>query len=238
VSSTYRQKPRKQEESVVYTQRIIDIQKDYDDAGIEYIVQEDDRQEMDYEDAARLRPDTVQEYVTHIYRIKTQKRFVVNQASDEALIYYKRRSALRYNGAIIEDHRMWGYRMKPIGRPLLDEHGRVKKVDKTGETPYFTIPFKPETVDKLIENSLTDVDQFYIAHATTNGPGAVSTKNVFQILNKSDFKEGTFPELWDMARLDYTSRDSQLKSWRLERDSILKQAKNFKSISSSTGSGI
>lgn len=233
MSSTYRQKPKKQEDTIIYTQRILDTIKDYDDAGIEYIIQQDDRQEMDYEDAARLRPDTVREFVTQIYRLKTQKRFVSDQSTDEVIIFYKRRSALRYNGEAIEDHRYWGYRMKPVGRPILDEHGRTKKVDKAGDIPFFTIPFKPKTVDKLIEDSLTDVDQFYIAHANVQGPDAVSRKNVFQILNKEDFKEGSFAELWDMARLDYTNRDPQLKFWREEREQILKQNKTFKSISSS-----
>lgn len=234
MSSTYKQKPRKQEDSVIYTPRIIDIIKDYDLAGIEYIIQKDDRREMEYEDAARTRPDTVQEFVTSIYRIKTQPRFVINGKSDEAIIYYKRRSALRYNGESIEDHRYWGYRMKPSTRPVYDEHGRVKKVDKIGETPFFLIPYEPKIVDELILGSLTDVDQFYIANSTTTGPGAVSQKDVYQIRNKEDFKEGTFSELWDMARLNYTNKESQLKEWRKNRDKILDQAKNFKSMSSSS----
>jgi len=233
VSTTFKQKPRKQEDSVIYTQRIKDTIQDYDAVGLIYIIQKDDRQEMAYEDAARARPDTVQEFVTSIYRVKTQKRFVINQASDEAIVYYKRRSALQYNNEAIEDHRYWGYRMKPVTVDILDEHGRIKKVDKRGETPYFTIPYDPKNVDEIIRGSLTEPDQFYIANSTTQGPEAISRRDIYQILNKDDFKEGSFSELWDMGRLNYTYKEPYLRQWRKDGPEILKQAKSYKTISTS-----
>jgi hypothetical protein len=233
---TYRQKPQNQENTVIYTPRISEILKAYDEAGIEYIIQEDDRKEMEYEDAARMKPDSKQEFVSSIYRIKTHKRFVLNQASDEALIYYKRRVALRYNNTAVEDNRFFGVLMKPVTRSVLDEFGKIKKVEKTLETPFFSIPFTPQAVDDIIAQSLTDVDQFYLAQGTIQGPGFVQKKDIFQILNKDDFKEGTFEELWDMARMNYTNREPQLSFWRKERNDILRQAKNFKSMSTSSPS--
>jgi len=229
-AATYRQKPRKQEDIVIYPERLRKQLEDHDKANIEYIIQQDDHREMEYEDAARLRPDTERKFVRSIYRVKTQKKNVEGQQTDEALYYHLDRICNAYSGKSVAYEGRYGARMIPITTPIMDEHGRVKRWDKTSEYPYFEMPFSVENFNKLLELSGTKVEQFYLVYASQNGPEPIA-KDRYQIWNKDDFLQGTFEELWDMSSYNYTTRQSRLKEWRIEGEPLMKQARNMKSIS-------
>ena len=86
-----------------------------------------------------------------ITRLKTDKRYVINQASDEVLIYYARRFVSDYAKMPIYDNRTHGYILEPVVQPKINPMtGVVEKYEPVSEKPYFWIPFSPEAVDKII----------------------------------------------------------------------------------------
>lgn len=229
---SYKQKPVR-EEKVPYTTRIQNIIDAHDAANIVYVLNGDDYHEMEFEEAVRARPETLQNYVISIYRIKTQKKYVIGGTTDEALVYYQQRTAEAYNGKHVQDDRIHGVYMKPVTRANRNEMGKSNRYDKIGEIPYFQIPFSPKAVDEIIKASVLDVDKFIVAYGSDKGPD-ITAGEKYSIHNKEDFKTGTFQELYDMGRYNYTAKEPRLVMWRSEGESIRKQTQNFQILTGSS----
>lgn len=223
---SYKQKPIKPD-TVIYPARLQEIIDAYDRANIVYPINNEDRNEMLLEDAIKARPESLQKYVVGIYRLKTQKQFVIGESSDEALVYYMQRSATLYNGQPVQDNRPLGYYWNPVTKVLTDVMGKPIKYNLTKTVPFFKIPFSPEAVDKIMEESDIDVTQFYIGQASNNGPELVQNNLKYQIWNLDDFKQANFQELWDMGKYNYTAKEARLDAWRKEGQNIRKQTQNL-----------
>jgi hypothetical protein len=230
--SSYKQKPRKDLETTpIYplsVQMLIDA---YDRNNLAYQLNTEDRDEMRLEDAERQGYGQIQNFVTSVYRVKTDKRFTLNQSFDEALFFYRHRSVLDYSKQPINVSKPFGYLWEPITTPQINARGGVDKYNKVGEKPFFWIPFSPEQVDKILAESLTGVDQFHVGFAAATAPYIINKNELFTIRNIDDFKEGTFTELWDIGRLNYTSTEPCLERWRAEGKDFKKQAKTYKALS-------
>ena len=230
---TYKQKPKKdlQSNPPIYPTRVQMLLDAYDRNNLVYQLNSEDRDEMRLEDAERQGFGKIQNFVVTIYRIKTDKRFVQNQASDEIIFYYRHRSVLDYSKQPINISTPFGYLWEPTAVPKMNARGGVDQYDVIGYKPFFWIPYSPEKVDEIITESLTGVDQFHIGYAATTGPNIINKNETYAIRNLDDFKEGKFTELWDMGRLNYTSSDPSLEKWRTEGKEFKKQAKTYKALS-------
>ena len=235
---SYKQKPKQDLEEPIYPFRVQQLMAAYDRNNIVYQLKKEDREEMRLEDAERRGFGKIQSFVTWITRLKTDKRFVINQESDEVLIYYMRRFVPDYAKIPIYDHRTHGYILEPVTSPKVNPmSGMIEKYEPTSEKPFFWIPFSKEAVDKILAESITGCDQFQIGYANPTGPNIVQKDELFTIRNIDDFKEGTFSELWDMGRMNYTATEPSLERWRSEQKEIKKQAKIFKSLSNNQQQG-
>lgn len=225
---SYKQKPL-QPDPLPIPERIKALEPIYDRAGLIYERTATDLNEMRLLDAIQNKPDSYKCFVVQMYRVKTQKQFVVGHETDEALVYYRKREAILYNGEPIGDDGNEGVYHIPITRPNRNVQGRTTKTQVLKTEPFFTIPFTPEAVEKAIGESETGVDQFYLTKGSNTGPD-YKTGEVFTIWNKEDYKTGTFDELWDMSKYNYTKKDPCLKSWRAEGTAIKKQVETFQTI--------
>jgi len=227
---SYKQKPVKEPE-VTFSPRVKLLQDAYDKVGLEYVIKEEDRNEARFLDAVQRRPDTHRQYVKSIYRLKTEKRFVVGNESDEALIYWMDETVLDFSDRNIDMGSYKGYWWNLDARQNKNLQGNTAKVQVLGEFPVFQIPFSADNVDKIMGYSLNDVNQFYVGTASDRGPN-ISTGDIFQILNKEDFKNASFQELMDMGRYNFSAKEPRLSRWREEGETIIKQSQTITSTMS------
>lgn len=216
------------------SQRIEDLKRLYDEAGLIYEIQSGDRNEMKLLDAKNRNENSYSAYVVYTIRVKTQKKNILTNAietdplkiTDEALIWYWQREALAFNGKRISDDRLDGCYLKPLTKPNLNMDGNTQSVQNLGTEPVFTTPFTPENLEMVIGWSKIDVHMFHLGKASVKGPDVIAGDS-FTILNKEDFKYGTFDELWDMSRYNYTKMDPSLDAWRVEGIEVKKRAQAF-----------
>jgi hypothetical protein len=228
---SYKQKPVKEPE-VTFSPRVKLLQDAYDRAGLEYVIKSEDRNEAAFLDAVQRRPDTHRQYVKSIYRLKTEKRFVVGNESDEALIYWMDEAVLDFSDRNMDLGSYKGYWWNINARMNKDLQGNTAKVQVLNEFPVFQIPFSAENVDKIMGYSLNDVNQFYVGTATDRGPN-IQSGDLYQILNKEDFKNATFQELMDMGRYNFSAKEPRLTKWREEGETIIKQSQTITSLTTS-----
>lgn len=226
---SYQWKPKAEKpQDPILPERLKQIVKAYDEKGLDYILNGDDRHEIQFYDTARANPGSHRRYVNGIYRLKTNKQFVISGQSDEALVFSMQQTAERYDGSHIQDDRTHGVIFKPDVRQNKNAQGQRQKVQFLGQIPYFSIPFTPEAVDKVINESDVGVDRFHVGYAVTRGPDLVQG-NYYSILNIDDFKAGNFEELMDMGAYNYSAKQSRLAQWRAEGEEIKKTAHNVSS---------
>lgn len=232
---SYKQKPVK-DDPLPLSEKLLLLQAAYDRAGLEYVKSSSDYREMEFLDAVQRRPDTHRKFITSIYRLKTQKKFVVGGESDEALIYHMQETVQNHSDEyIVLDHHK-GYWWNIDTRLNKNAQGHTAKVQVLGEFPVFQIPFSPEAVDGITDASMLEVSQFYVGTASPRGPN-ISTGDIFIIKNRDDFKSGTFDELMDMGRYNYSTNEPRLSKWREEGDLIKKQSQTITSLTASADSG-
>ena len=226
---SYKQKPVKEPE-VTFSPRVKLLQDAYDRAGLEYVIKSEDRKEALFLDALARRPDTHRQYVKSIYRFKTEKRFVVGNESDEVLIYWMDETVLDFSDRNIDWGSYKGYWWNIDTRINKNLQGTPAGTQVLGEFPVFQIPFSAEAVDKIMGYSLNDVNQFYVGTASDRGPN-IRTGDLYQIFNKEDFKHGTFQELIDIGRYNFSAKEPRLAKWREEGETIIKQSQTITSLS-------
>jgi hypothetical protein len=225
---SYKQKPVK-DQPLPLSERIMLLQAAYDKAGLEYVKTSQDYKEMEFLDAVARRPDTHQKFITSIYRLKTQKKFVVGSESDEALVYHIQETVQNHSDEYIVLDQHKGFWWNIDTRLNKNAQGQTAKVQVLGEFPVFQIPFSPQAVDDVINESLLEVSQFYVGTASPRGPN-ITTGDIYIIKNKDDFKNGTFDELMDMGRYNYSTNEPRLIKWREEGDLIKKQSQTITSM--------
>jgi hypothetical protein len=231
---SYKQKPVK-DDPLPLSDKLVKLQAAYDRAGLEYVKSSADYREMEFLDAVQRRPDTHRKFITSLYRLKTPKKFVVGGESDEGLIYHIQETVQNHSDEYIVLDQHKGYWWNIDTRLNKNAQGHTAKVQVLGEFPVFEIPFSPAAVDRVCDESLLDVSQFYVGTANTRGPN-VSTGDIYIIKNKDDFKNGTFDELMDMGRYNYSTNEPRLSKWREEGDLIKKQSQTITSLSEGAAS--
>lgn len=229
MSYNYKIKPVKQDPLPIppNIQKIID---DHDKAGLIYIRGALDDQEIAFLDLVNRRPDTHQRYISSIYRLKTHKKFVADQSTDEVIIYHMKEEVKNHLDLYVPLDRERGYWWQKNTRMIRDASGQGTRPQILNDTPVFEIPFKPETVDKLIELSAIGVQNFHVGYAATEGP-SIMRGDPSTIKNVEDFKNAEHQELIDMARYNYSTNEPRLDEWRAEGKSIMKQSRTITSLS-------
>lgn len=226
---SYQWKPKTQKPTdPILPERLSLIVKAFDEKGLEYILNGDDRHEIEFWDTVRANPKSHRKYVNGIYRLKTNKQYVKDQTSDEVLIYSMSQEAEKYDGSHIQDDRTHGVIFKPDVRNNKNAQGKRQKVQFLGEIPYFLIPFSQEAVDVIIAKSDVGVDKFHVGYAANRGPEVI-TGHYYSILNLEDFIKGTFEELMDMGAYNYSAKLPRLEQWRAEGEEIKKTAHTVRS---------
>ena len=225
---SYKQKPLKEPE-ITFSPRVKLLQDVYDKAGLVYVIKSEDREEAAFLDLVARRPDTHRKYVKSIYRLKTEKRFVEGNQSDEALVYWMDESVMDFADKNKDFGMYRGYWWNINARQNKNLQGNTQGVQVLNEFPVFQIPFSPEAVDQIMSYSLNDVNQFYVSMASDRGPN-ISTGDKYVVKNKDDFKNGTFQELMDMGAYNYVAKESRLAKWREEGELIMKQSQTITSL--------
>jgi hypothetical protein len=234
VSLPYQQKPVKEIE-LPLTKRLDKITKAYDKANLIYVKTSMDDAEMRFADLVSRRPETHHSYVTSIYRLQTQPRYLEDGKSGEALIYHIKEEVMDHIDQYIELDRERGYWWNINTRGIKNAAGQSAKTQVLNYFPVFEIPFTSEAVDSIISISSVDVSQFYVGTASNQGP-YITTGDIYAIKNKEDFKKGTIRELIDMGRYNYSTTDPRLAEWRAEGQNIQKQSQTISSLTNVRGS--
>ena len=224
---SYKQKPVEQKQPN-YTIRIKRLIEAYDKANLEYVLTPDDTKEMQFFNAAtNINPDLLQEFIPNVYRLKTNKRFLYGQVpTDEVIVFYSHRTCQLFSGKHIEDHRMHEYIWNPISRANRNAEGQSDVYTIIRYEPLFFLPFTKKAVEELQTRSITGITNLYVGTASRSSPD-LTTGDIFAIRNIEDFKNGTWQELMDMGRFNYSTTESVLEDWRSEGDSIKKTSRSL-----------
>lgn len=221
--------PKKQKEyEPEPTQRIKDLIEISDKRGLDYKKSADDIFEMHFYDTARQTKNTLETFIPWLHRVKVNKNFVKDNASDEVLIWYEQNTVNQHDGEPMQLNQRCGVMLLPVAK-IRTKQGRKVVTGSQGTVPYYTTPFTPEKVDEIIASSITDVEKYHISYGTIKGPDVVTGVHR-TIHNLDDFKYGTFQELWDMSAFNYSTKEPRLTMWREEGDQIKKQAQTFNAM--------
>lgn len=229
---SYKQKPV-EEKKPDYTIRIQRLINAYDIANLVYVPTSEDTKEMQFYNAATIvNPTLYQEFIPNVYRLKTNKRFVHGQTSDEVLVYYAHRTCQSFSGKHIEDHRMHEYIWKPITRPNRDKEGQSSNYTIIRYEPLFFLPYSKKAIEDLQQRSITGIANLYVGAASGSSPD-LTTGEIYAIRNIDDFKNGTWQELMDMGKYNYSTTESVLEEWRSEGYNIKKTSRSILTSSTS-----
>lgn len=210
--------------------RLKKIVQAYQDVNLPYFKAPDDDREIRFNHIAQKRPDTVKKYVVWVFRVKappTSRKS--KEKPQEYLVYYQHQTALAHNDDEIAYSGNEGIWSKPLSKLSKTIEGEPEKYKPSGNEWIFEIPYSKEKLQKIIDESETEVTQFYLCNAVKSGDNWIGNNNKqYSIHNLEDFLNGGFDELWQMSEMGYSMAEASLSSWRENQNQIREAARNLK----------
>jgi hypothetical protein len=211
--------------------RLKKIVQAYQEAGLPYFKSPDDDRDVRFNHIAKKRPDTVKKFVVWVFRVKaapTSKK----QSKDtpkEYIVYYQHQTALAHNDDEVSYSGNEGVWSKPLSKLAKTSDGEPERIKPAGNEWVFEIPYTKEKLQKIIDESETEVTQFYLCHAAKTGDTWVGNNNKqYSIHNLDDFLNGGFDELWGMSEFGYSTSEPSLEGWRENQKQIKEAARAAK----------
>lgn len=208
--------------------RLKKIVQAYQDAGLPYFKGPDDDRDVRFNHISKKRPDTVKKFVVWIFRVKAAptSNKKTKDTPKEYLVYYQHQTALAHNDDEVSFSGNEGVWSKPLSKLSKSNEGEPEKMKPSGNEWVFEIPFTKEKLKEIIDESETEVTQFYLCNAAKNGDNWVGNNNKqYSIHNLDDFINGGFDELWQMSEFGYSTAESSLEGWRENQKQIKEAAR-------------
>jgi hypothetical protein len=196
----YAFKPEKPiEETLVYSERVQKLQKEYDSYGLVYIVTPDDERERIFYEWVKNKPETYKKSVYAIYRVATKEQ------PRKEYYYYRTWETVMQDNNIPRPpfESTIGVHMKPIItiEQSKDESGKPVSVKKAAKhVNVWELEWNPKEVKTLLDSSFTRCESFYVGIASPH-PEERIEGNPYTIHNVEDFLNGKFDDLMDLCKL-------------------------------------
>lgn len=203
----------------------------YQEANLPYFKQPDDDSDVRFNHIAKKRPDTVKKYVVWVFRVKAppSSKKSKDTTPKEYIVYYQHQTALAHNDDEVSYSGIEGVWSKPLSKLAKTSDGEPERYKSIGNEWIYEIPYTKERMQKLIDESETEVNQFYLCYAAKNGTNWIGNNDKqYSIHNVDDFLNGEFDELWNMSEFGYSMAEPSLESWRENQKQIKETARAAK----------
>ena len=211
--------------------RLKKIVQAHQDANLPYFKGADDDREIRFNHIAKKRPETVKKFVVWVFRVKAAPNTKKNSKDTpkEYLVYYQHQTALAHNDDEVAYSGNEGVWSKPFSKLAKSPDGEPERYKPNGNEWVLEIPFSKEKLQKIIDESETEVTQFHLCNASKSGDNWVGNNNKqYSIHNLDDFMNGGFDELWGMSEFGYSTSEPSLEGWRENQKQIKESARAAK----------
>jgi hypothetical protein len=176
----------------VMPERVKKLIELYHEQHIEYIWNEEDRNERIFDYRKGLRPTTYTYDLEAIYRVRDPY-----DKKSEYYFYQKKGRVLNDNDDPEYSNSLtYGFAIEPVHELRWDPKAKKKVPFKLRDDPVYFYKWNPKEVAKLLDGSNTPCPNLYIGIATSKGYGNMSpAQDVKAIKNRDDFLNGDYDSL-------------------------------------------